>query len=81
MSSLFLVTSYSEGLKSKGLARWFGLWDDCVMGSKDKGRKETKKPPKPKAKAAPSNHTPLRKISGDANQAAFRTIREDTERD
>jgi hypothetical protein len=49
------------------------------MGSKDKGKKETKKPPKPKAKAAPSTHMPVRKIE-DFSQAAVRAVRETTEK-
>jgi hypothetical protein len=44
------------------------------MGSKDKGKKETKKPPKPKPKATPG----VRKIEG-ANQAAFRNIKESSD--
>jgi hypothetical protein len=45
------------------------------MGSKDKGKKESKKPPKPKAKSAPNVHTPIRKVE-DFSQAAPRIIRE-----
>jgi hypothetical protein len=65
--------------KATGLAHRTGLWDDGGMGSKDKGKKETKKRPKPKAKAAPSAHTPIRKVE-DFSQAAVRTVREATER-
>jgi hypothetical protein len=45
------------------------------MGSKDKGKKEIKKRPKPKAKAAP-----MRKRE-DFSQPAVRIVREATERD
>src|SRR5271163_5301379 len=60
-------------LKFTGLAHRAGLWDDCGMGSKDKGKKETKKPPKPKSKAAPRKRE-------DVNPVAARIIREPTER-
>jgi len=43
------------------------------MGSKDKGKKETKKPPKPKSKAAPRKRE-------DVNPGAARTVREVIER-
>ncbi len=58
-------------MKSNGLAKAFPLTYTERMGSKDKGKKETKKPPKPKPKATPG----IRKIEG-ANQAAFRNIKE-----
>jgi hypothetical protein len=48
------------------------------MGSKDKGKKETKKPPKPKAKAAPHVHTPVRKVE-DFSQAHVRIVKDSTE--
>ncbi len=48
------------------------------MGSKDKGRKESKKPPKPKAKTAPGVHTPVRKVEN-FSQPPVRTVRETTE--
>jgi hypothetical protein len=48
------------------------------MGSKDKGKKEAKKPPKPKAKATPSIHVPVRKSYEGFSQAA---VRETTEKD
>ncbi len=57
-----MVVSGAIG-KSKGLAKLARLWDDCGMGSKDKGKKETKKPPKPKPKASPNSNTPVRKSS------------------
>jgi len=43
------------------------------MGSKDKGKKETKKPPKPKSKGAPRKRE-------DVNPVSARIIREPTER-
>ena len=42
------------------------------MGSKDKGRKESKKPPKPKAKAAPNVHTPVRKVENFSHRCTAR---------
>jgi hypothetical protein len=48
------------------------------MGSKDKGRKESKKPPKPKAKATPNVHAPVRKVEN-FSQTAVRPVRETTE--
>jgi hypothetical protein len=67
---------YRCSWKSTGLAKSAGLWDDESMGSKDKGKKETKKPPKPKAKAAPA---PRKRE--DFSQAAARIVRQGTERD
>jgi hypothetical protein len=46
------------------------------MGSKDKGKKETKKPPKPKAKTAPST----RKTREDFGQTSARIGGESSEK-
>jgi hypothetical protein len=45
------------------------------MGSKDKGKREVKKQPKPKPKVEPGRKRE------DANQGAARTIKEVTDRD
>jgi len=61
-------------LKSTGLANLARLWDDCGMGSKDKGKKEPKKPAKKIAKPSPA------KKREDFSQAAARIVREATEK-
>jgi hypothetical protein len=56
-----------------GLARRTGLWDDCGMGNKDKGKKETKKPAKKTPKASPARKRE------EFSQSAVRIVREATE--